>query len=123
MEQSLTKLCLALRIATNGHELPSLQSLRHSREHLFPILRHPILERRLVNQWTRFRLDRAPRNSSSTARAMFIVFFDDCLVKNGVVTRRGLQTMVAILDTAKPEVTDEELRPNVTSLHHTGERT
>ena len=56
-------------------------------------------------------------------RAMSAAFFDDCLVKNGVVTSRGLQTMVAILDKAKAEVTVEELQPNVASLHPTGERT
>ena len=40
---------------------------------------------------------------------MFIAFFDDCPVKNGVVTCRGLETMVAILEKARVEVTVEEL--------------
>ena len=53
---------------------------------------------------------------------MFTAFFDDCPVKNGVVTSRGLETMVAILDKAKVEVTVEELQPNVASLHPTGDR-
>ena len=48
-------------------------------------------------------------------------FFDDCLVKKGVVTSRGLETSVALLDMAKVEVTVEELQPNVASLHPTGE--
>ena len=54
---------------------------------------------------------------------MLAAFFDDCLVKKGVVTSRGLETIVAILDMAKVEVTVEELQPNVASLHPTGERT
>ena len=85
--------------------------------------RHLILKRRLVNQRTRFRLERASRRSSSTTRAMFNVFFDICYVKNGVVTSRGVETMVAILNKAKVEVTVGELQPNVASLHPTGERT
>ena len=54
---------------------------------------------------------------------MFNVFFDICYVKNGVVTSRGVETMVAILNKAKVEVTVEELQPNVASLHPTRDGT
>ena len=52
---------------------------------------------------------------------MLAVFFGDYPVKKGVVTSRGLETIVAILDMAKVEVTVEELQPNVASLHPNGE--
>ena len=53
---------------------------------------------------------------------MFTAFSDDCLVKIGVVTSRGLETMDAILNKARVEVTVEELQPNVALLHPTGDR-
>ena len=49
-------------------------------------------------------------------------FFEDCLVKKGVVTSRGLETMVAILNKARVVVTVEALQPNVALLHPTGDR-
>ena len=52
---------------------------------------------------------------------MLAAFLDDCLVKKGVVTSRGLETIASILDMAMVEFIVEELQPNVALLHPNGE--
>ena len=52
---------------------------------------------------------------------MSVAFFDDCLLKAGMVTSGDLPTIAFTLDMAEVKVTVEELQPHVASMHPNGE--
>ena len=51
---------------------------------------------------------------------MSVAFFDDCLLKTGVVTSGDLPTIAFILDMAEVKVTVENLQPHVDAMHPNG---
>ena len=51
---------------------------------------------------------------------MSVAFFDDCLLKTGMVTSGDLPTIVFILDMAEVKVTVENLQPHVDAMHPNG---
>ena len=51
---------------------------------------------------------------------MSVVFFDDCLLKTGVVTSSDLPSIALILEMAEVEVTVEDLKPHVAEMHPDG---
>ena len=50
-----------------------------------------------------------------------VSFFDDCLLKIGLVTIKDLSTIAFILDCGELKVTDEDLQPHVAAMHPNGE--
>ena len=50
-----------------------------------------------------------------------VSFFDDCLLKTGVVSIKDLSTISFILDCGGLKVTDKDLEPHVAAMHPDGE--
>ena len=50
-----------------------------------------------------------------------VSFFDDCLLKTGVVSTKDLSTISFILDCGGLKVTDEDLEPHVAAMQPDGE--
>ncbi len=50
-----------------------------------------------------------------------VSFFDDCLLKTGVVSTKDLSTISFILGCGGLKVTDENLEPHIAAMHPDGE--